>query len=170
VSCLLLNLYPLHSTNKKLVLVQYMHRQPWSRLHIFHALFVYPWLVIELLLDVLTPPMFITNVILNELNLQGQNLPTNEQAYAIGQWSPVVSTLLVIIASAVVKGLEIWENRRKIDIPREEWPTHPDLKSDTLPDPRVMEEGQISGIVVPKLQYAETLRDMEKILDASRKK
>lgn len=114
--------------------------------------------------------MFITNVILNELNLQGQNLPANEQPYAIGQWSPAVSTILVMIASAVVKGLEIWENRRKIDIPREEWSTHPDLDSDTLPEPRVMEEGQISGVIVPKLQHTETLRDMEKILDASRKK
>jgi hypothetical protein len=34
-----------------------------------------------------------------------------------------------------------------------------------------MEEGvQMSGVVIPKLEHAETLRDMGAILDAGRKK
>jgi hypothetical protein len=108
-----------------IILIQYIHRQPWSWHHLWIWSLAYPWLALELVLDALTPPMFIANIVLNELNLRAQNLPNAELPYAVGQWSPMASTLLVIMASAVCRGIEIWENRKKVDIPREDGPTHP---------------------------------------------
>jgi hypothetical protein len=152
-----------------------MHRRTWRWKHLFHATVVWPWLIIELVLDVLTPPMFIANITLNELNLQGSNLPNNEQPYAVGQWSPLSSALLLMIAAAINKGLEIREQRKSSrDIPREEQQSEATVpaagETSTSDDPRVMEEGgQVSGVVVPKLVHTETLKDMEKALGAWRK-
>ncbi|KAF3482689.1 uncharacterized protein GIQ15_02013 [Arthroderma uncinatum] len=77
---------------------------------------VCPLLIIDLLLDLLTPPIFAANIIVNELNLMGNNFPIEEGIRSIGQWSPMVSAALVILASIVnhlVKRHRTWKENKK---------------------------------------------------------
>ncbi|KAM5447248.1 hypothetical protein MaudCBS49596_006010 [Microsporum audouinii] len=60
-----------------------------------------PLLVIDLLLDILTPFIFFANIVVNEINLMTNRFPVEEGIRSIGQWSPMVSAALVIVASIV---------------------------------------------------------------------
>ena len=79
----------------------------------------------------------------------------------------VPAALFNMIAAAVSRSMEFWETRRATkDIPREDLPSTPEMK-ETPSDPRFVRDGQITGVVVPKLEHKETLRSMENILAAS---
>lgn len=112
-----------------------------------------PWLALEFLMDVLSPVLLILNIILNELNIVGSGLPQNEAAFAIGQWGPCVSALLIVLASLINRAREMWEAREEAknspDIPR---------NSQTL---ETFELGQVSGIIKQDPEHQETLRNAE---------
>jgi hypothetical protein len=146
-------------------LFSFVHRSKWSVRKCLLSFLAIPWFALGLALDLLCIPLLIINVVLNELNILGSHLPFNEPPYAIGQWGPIVSSVLIVIASIINKGLEFRETRQNApDIPREE-------VRDTLPtkqDPRELEE-QTSGIVLRNIGRQETLKDMDQILAASKK-
>jgi hypothetical protein len=146
-------------------LFSYVHRARWSVRKFFLSCFALPWFILCLALDILCIPLLIINVVLNELNLLGAHLPTNEPASAIGQWGPIVSALLVVIAAIINRGLEIRESRKNApDIHRED--TH--IALGTRLDPGEL-EGQTSGVVPRNVGRQETLKDMEQILATSKK-
>lgn len=125
-------------------LLTFVHREKWSVRKFLLSFVAIPWFVLGLALDLLCIPLLTTNVLLNELNLLGSRLPTNEPLFAIGQWGPIVSSLLVVIASIINKGLEIREDRKNVpDIPRE----HTYSTFTPEQDPGEL-EGQTSGIVL----------------------
>ncbi|KAK2798938.1 hypothetical protein FQN50_008669 [Emmonsiellopsis sp. PD_5] len=105
-----------------IILFQYI-RKARSKTHkknLLVAMVVYSWMILDLLLDLSTPPMFITNIVVNELNLMRTKLPNEEGIASVGQWAPVVAASLVIIASLINKGLKM-HGARKLpkDIPPE---------------------------------------------------
>lgn len=118
-----------------------------------------PWFGLGLALDLLCIPMLICNVVLNELNLLGADLPTNEPLFAIGQWGSIVGALLIVTAAIINRGLEIRERRKTApDTPRE----------DTRMIPREMQdlgalEGQTSGVIARRIGRQDTLKDMREI-------
>ena len=67
-------------------------------------------------LGVLNCLLFVVIILLNELCIfLSGGLPFSEPAYAVGQWSAWVSTILVLIASAITQHyLPTWEERQKI--------------------------------------------------------
>ena len=137
----------------------YVRRAPWSLRKILLIYLVCPWYALGLLLDILCIPLLIANVVLNELNLIGAGLPTNESPYSVGQWGPVVSSLLVVVAAVMNKGLEVRERRKNApDIPREEKDVPLPLKDD---DSEL--EGQTSGVVKRSLVHQETLKDISQM-------
>lgn len=143
----------------------YLRRAKKSWKVALFAFLIYPWLLLELAIDICTPPLFITNIVLNELNLMRSGLPINEQTFAIGQWAPMVSAVLVLIAAAINKFLHVREARKGAeDIPRDELPTVAEPSSEVAST-----DGQMTGVVVPELKHQETLKDMETILAASKK-
>lgn len=146
-------------------LFSYVHRARWSVRKWILSFLAMPWFALALALDLLCIPLLITNIILNEINLLGSSLPTNEPPFAIGQWGPVVSSLLIVIAAIINRSLEIRDTRKRApDIPREDSHVVSVAKQD------VGElEGQTSGVVVQNIARQETLKDMEQILAASKK-
>jgi hypothetical protein len=148
-------------------LFHYIHRERWSGRKCLLSFLALPWFALGLLLDLLCIPLLLTNVILNEISLIASHLPTNEAPYAIGQWGPVVSSLLVVIAAIINKGLEIRESRKNAaDIPREE--PNVNMEIQLKQDPGEL-EGQTSGVVIRSIGRQETLQDMDQILSASKK-
>ncbi|KAK2748627.1 hypothetical protein FQN55_004180 [Onygenales sp. PD_40] len=71
------------------------------------VMIVYSWMILDLLLDQSTPPVFIAKIVANELNLMITKLPNQEGIASVGQWAPVVAASLVIIASLIKKGLKM---------------------------------------------------------------
>ena len=143
----------------------YVHRARWSVRKCVLSFLALPWFALALALDLLCIPLLITNIILNEINLLGRSLPTNEPPFAIGQWGPIISSLLVVIAAIINRGLEIRETRKSApDIPREDSHVVFVAKQDLGEL-----EGQTSGVVLRNVGRQETLKDMEQILAASKK-
>lgn len=125
-----------------------------------------PWLAIEFFMDVLSPVLLTGNIILNELRVLGPGLPTNEAAFAIGQWGPVVSAVLVVIAAIVNKSKDEWAARKKLkvaDIPR-----HSATESTAWDVELGDMDGQVNGVVKQNLNQ-ETLRSMGGDMPASRR-
>lgn len=145
-------------------LFSFVHREKWSIRKCLLSFLAVPWFALGLALDLLCIPLLITNVILNELNLLGTHLPTNEAPFAIGQWGPIVSSLLIVIAAVINRGLQIWECRKNApDIPRED----KDVTFVASQDPGD-EEGQTSGIILRSVGRQETLKDTDQILAANK--
>ena len=146
-------------------LFSFVHRSKWSVRKCLLSFLAIPWFALGLAVDLLCIPLLITNVVLNELNILGSHLPFNELPLAVGQWGPIVSAILIVIASIINKGVEILENRRNAsDIPREETQvTHP-----VKHDPGAL-EGQTSGVVSRSIGRQETLKDLDQMLAASKK-
>ncbi|OAX79230.1 hypothetical protein ACJ72_06454 [Emergomyces africanus] len=97
-----------------MVLFHYIHR---ARLHRQRkariiAMLIYPWLLLELLFDLAAPPLFITNIVVNEINLMKTSLPYDEEVASIGQWSPIVAAALVVMASVINKGTRTYSARK----------------------------------------------------------
>ncbi len=146
-------------------LFNYVHRAGWSIRKCILSFIAIPWFALALALDLLCIPLLIINIVLNELNLLGPNLPTNEPLFAIGQWGPIVGSLLIVIAAMINRGLEIREIRNSApDIPREDSHVVFVAKQDTGDF-----EGQTSGVVLRNIGRQETLKDMEQIVAASKR-
>lgn len=74
-----------------------------------------PLVLLELFLDMATPPIFVGNIIFNELKLINPQLPTEEGVASVGQWSPVVSAILVVIASIIDRSIEWYGDRKRMN-------------------------------------------------------
>ncbi|EEP81396.1 predicted protein [Uncinocarpus reesii 1704] len=119
-------------------------------------------LFIDLLFDLAALPMFVTNIIFNELNLMKTELPVEESHGSVGQWSPVVSAVLILIASVINRSIGWWKRRRQLgQEPAEgeeaqlvEWPNHQQSPN----GPVGYHVPQENGVVMRKLTQQETLR------------
>ncbi|EXJ95642.1 hypothetical protein A1O1_00764 [Capronia coronata CBS 617.96] len=127
-----------------------------------------PWLCLSLLIDVLCLPLMVANIVVNEVTLLHGNFPVNESNMAIGQWGPVVNSLLVVIAACINKVLEMYEKRRKInqlDSVVEEVASISDHSWDDVERGSVGVNGeQMTGVVKLNLVHVQTLQDMEDLM------
>ncbi|KIW15875.1 hypothetical protein PV08_05925 [Exophiala spinifera] len=149
------------------VFIGYIRRVRWCWLKVRWASVLLPWLALSFAIDVLCLPLMVANIVLNEVTLLGGGFPVNEANMNIGQWGPVVSSLLVVIAACVNKGTEWWEERRtrrkkcrecepgEGDVVVEEVTVVAGKHSDDDDD------GQVLGVVKPKMVHVHTLQDME---------
>ena len=97
-------------------------------------------------------------------------LPTNEGNYAIGQWGPIVSSALVIIA-AIINQASGWYHRRvKAARQRKEEAQKIDAMPVESPTFELADraEGQQTGVVKPGLAHVSTLKDMQELMNARR--
>ncbi|OJD13126.1 hypothetical protein AJ78_06387 [Emergomyces pasteurianus Ep9510] len=62
--------------------------------------------------QVATPPLFITNIVVNEINLMKTSLPFDEEIASVGQWSPIVAATLVVMASVINKCMRTYGDRK----------------------------------------------------------
>lgn len=150
------------------VLFSFVRRPVWGPRKALLCFLAIPWFVLALVIDVLSIPLLITNVVLNELNFLGSNLPVNEANRAIGQWGPIVGSALVVYAAIVNRGLEWREEREKVKKQRRE-EQDVDGKMTTLrPDEIELELGRVNeqtcGVVKPGIVHVQTLRDMDEIV------
>ncbi|EAS34441.3 uncharacterized protein CIMG_05465 [Coccidioides immitis RS] len=125
---------------------------------------VAPIMFFDLFFDLAALPLFVANIIFNELNLLKTNIPVEEEYSSVGQWSPVVSAALVLAASVINRSAEWWKmkkQRRQRTMPEQEeiqlapWPTNsqqPPLKHSIYPGQ------QESGVVIRELTPQKTLR------------
>ncbi|KIY01486.1 uncharacterized protein Z520_03038 [Fonsecaea multimorphosa CBS 102226] len=148
-------------------LLGYVHRAKWSFRKLGLSSFVIPWLILGLAIDILCLPLMVCNIVMNEVTLLRGGLPTNEASMAIGQWGPIVSSVLVLIAACINKGLEIWERRKQT----KELDSVTESVVTVVPDDieGAMADGeQESGVVKPKLAHVQTLREMEDLVKRSK--
>jgi hypothetical protein len=140
---------------------QFARRTRWSWLKICLFGFTIPWFVIALAIDVLALPLLVINIVLNELVLLKPDLPTNEANYAIGQWGPWVSSVLVVFAAAVNQYM-IWFQRRKKRAKQAKEVERGKQASQTVYE--VQSELE-TGVLRPSLAHVPTLQDMGKHID-----
>ncbi len=147
------------------VLLGYVRRVRWSWIKLLWASLLLPWLMLSFAIDVLCLPLMVTNIVLNEVTLLSGGFPVNEADVAIGQWGPVVSACLVVIAACVNKGLEWWELRQKRRRESRIGDGVGEVEEVRIDSGEKREEeagdGQTIGVVKPKLAHVQTLRDME---------
>ena len=155
-------------------LFHFVRRSKWSVAKVVIYFFTLPWFVLCLVVDICALPLMIVNIVLNELSINRAELPVNEANYAIGQWGPIVSSFLVIIATIINQGQKWYHRRVKIAKERKEEAE----KINAIPEggkAQVFElankvEGQQTGVEVvkPGLAHVSTLKDMEDLLKTSR--
>jgi hypothetical protein len=144
-----------------IALVTYTHRMRWTWLKVWLCACCIPWFSLTMFVDIFCIPLLIINVVLNELNLLGSGFPLNEANKAVGQWGPVVGSLLVVYAACVNKGLEEWEARKARMKERrahdEETITVVGASGGEVELGQV--DGQSIGVVKPGLKHIQTLKD-----------
>lgn len=147
-----------------LALVGYVHRTKFTWKKFFLCSLGIPWLFLSLIIDILCLPLMVCNIVLNEVSLLSGDLPTNEANMAIGQWGPIVNSMLVVIAACINKALEMYEQRRRtkeLDSIVEEVATvSPDVERGMMAG----DSEQEIGVVKPKLAHVQTLQDMEDLM------
>jgi hypothetical protein len=138
-------------------LLTYIGRTKWTIRKTLICSFLLPWLFLAFLIDLFCLPMMVANIILNEITLLHGDLPVNETNNAVGQWGPVVNSLLVVIAACMGKLIEMRQNLKKSKVLEEPEGTAtmvpPDLEQGFM-------EEQVTGVVKPKLAHVQTLQDM----------
>lgn len=143
-------------------LLGFVKRSRWGFRKLILSTFSIPWLMLGFLIDVLCLPLMVCNIVLNEISLLSGNLPTNEANVAIGQWGPFVSSMLVVIAAIINKGLEMQEARKlakeKNGLTEEVGMVPPDVER------AMMDSEQELGVVKPKLAHVQTLQDMDDLM------
>jgi hypothetical protein len=143
-------------------LVGYIRRIKWSWTKFWCASLLIPWLAISLLIDVFCIPLMVTNIVINEVTLLSGNLPVNESSIAIGQWGPIVSSLLVVVAACINKALELHADRREKTKELDSAVEEVFVVHDSEAKGKVAEndDAQMTGVVKPKLAHVQTLQDM----------
>lgn len=142
-------------------LLTFIKRTRWTIKKTLICSLALPWLFLAFLVDLFCLPMMVANVILNEITLLHGDLPVNEANIAIGQWGPVVNSLLVVIAACMSKFIEMRQKSRQAKVlelpqgPAQIVP--PDLEQGFM-------EEQVTGVVKPKLAHVQTLQDMEDLM------
>ncbi|KAJ9608984.1 hypothetical protein H2200_006755 [Cladophialophora chaetospira] len=148
-----------------LALFGYVKRSRWTYKKWLLCWLLIPWLVMGLLVDILCLPLMVINIVFNEMTLLEGGYPTNEANIAIGQWGPIVNSLLVVIAACINRGLDIWDRRKKVkkldSVVDEIVIGDTDIESGMLKSDG--DSGQEVGVVKPKLAHVQTLQDMEEL-------
>ena len=144
-----------------IALYTYAYRMQWNWTKLMASSLCIPWFTLILLVDLFCIPMFIINVTLNELNLVGSGFPLNEANRAIGQWGPIVSSMLVVYAACVNRGMEEWEARQKRKKERRELADETEIVVGANGGEVELEQvnGQSIGVVKPSMTHVQTLRD-----------
>ncbi len=155
-------------------LFHFVRRSKWSARKAVIYFFTLPWFVLCLVVDVCALPLMIINIVLNELSINRAELPVNEANYAIGQWGPIVSSILVIIATLISQSQKWYHRRAKVAKGRKEEAE----KINAAPvtgAPQAFEladevEGQQTGVelIKPGLAHVLTLKGMEELLKPNR--
>lgn len=147
-----------------IALLTYIFRAKWSLRILFIYVLLIPWLTLGLLVDIFSLPMLVINIVLNEIMIMATDLPTNEANYAIGQWGPIVSSVLVVIAAVYNRVIEEYERRKHLRKQMAQTQRPSVASSVTVVDFGEVELGntaeQTTGIVKPNLAHVETLRDL----------
>ncbi|ETI28365.1 hypothetical protein G647_00814 [Cladophialophora carrionii CBS 160.54] len=151
-------------------LLGYVRRSRWTYKKWLICCFLLPWLLMGLIIDILCLPLMVINIVFNEVTLLEGGYPTNEANIAIGQWGPIVNSMLVLIAALINKGMEVWERRKKakkLDSVIEEIVlADTDVESGVLKNEQ--DNGQEVGVVKPQLAHIQTLQDMEDLMKRSK--
>lgn len=139
-------------------LLNYLWRTKWTFWKTVICTFTLPWMFLTLLIDVFCLPMMAANIILNEITLLQGDLPVNETNNAIGQWGPIVNSLLVVIAACISKLIEMRQKSKAVkDLEQPQG-----IVSMVAPDvERGFMDGQETGVVKPKLAHVQTLQDVD---------
>lgn len=139
-------------------LLSYIWRSTWTFKKTVICSITLPWLFFAFLIDVFCLPMMVANIILNEITLLQGGLPVNETNNAVGQWGPVVNSLLVVIAACMSKFIEMRQQSKAIkDLEQPHGAVSmvaPDGEHDFM-------DGQETGVVKPRLAHIQTLQDMD---------
>ncbi|KIX06394.1 uncharacterized protein Z518_04370 [Rhinocladiella mackenziei CBS 650.93] len=144
------------------VLIGYFKRAQWTYKKFLVLALGVPWMFLSLLIDILCLPLMVVNIVLNEITLLSGNLPVNEPDVAIGQWGPIVNSLLVVIATCINKALEIYERRKSAKALKETVEEVITVSPDV--ERGVMKDEQEIGVVKPKLAHVQTLQDVDDIM------
>ncbi len=149
-----------------LALLGYVKRSRWTYKKWLICWLLLPWLMMGLIIDILSVPLMVINIVFNEMTLLEGGYPTNEANIAIGQWGPIVNSLLVVIAACINQGLVIWERRKKVkkldSVVEEIVVADMDIESGVFKSDA--DSGQEVGVVKPKLAHVQTLQDMEDLM------
>ena len=141
-------------------LLSYVGRTEWTLKKTLICSFTLPWLLLTFLVDVFCLPLMVANIVLNEITLLQGDIPVNETNNNVGQWSPIVNSLLVVIAACMGKAIEMRQNSKKVKVLQLEG-SH-GTATEVLSD---LEQGsvdeQVTGVVKPKLAHVQTLQDMD---------
>ena len=147
-------------------LFHFAHRSRWSARKAVIYFLALPWFAMCFIVDVLALPLMVINIVLNELSINMAGLPVNEANYAIGQWGPLVSSMLVIIAAIINQGMK-WHHRRvgTAKMRKEEAEKMNETSGGGVAYELAEEaEGQQMGVVKPGLAHVSTLKDMGELM------
>ncbi|KAK2756803.1 hypothetical protein FQN54_005249 [Arachnomyces sp. PD_36] len=99
-----------------MMLFHYIHKAKYAtaKKGLITAILIYPWILLELFLDLIAPFLFAVNIIINEITLMNTGLPLEEEYHSVGQWGPLVSAGLVILAAIINKGMEVHESKKAL--------------------------------------------------------
>lgn len=146
-------------------LLGYVRRIKWTWTKTWVYSLLLPYLCLSLLIDVLCLPLMVANIVVNEITLLSGNLPVNESNMAIGQWGPIINSLLVVIAACINKLVELYEKRKQTkalkSIADQVVQGHPDVERRG----GSVNGDQVTGVVKPNLVHVETLQDMEDFME-----
>jgi hypothetical protein len=144
-----------------IALFTYTRRMRWTALKLWLCLGCIPWFGVTLFVDVFCIPLLLINVVLNELNLLGSGFPLNEANKAIGQWGPIIGSLLVVYAACVNRGIEEWEARKERR--KERGALDEEVVAVVGVAGGEVELGQLNGqsvgVVKPGMKHIQTLKD-----------
>jgi hypothetical protein len=142
-------------------LLGYVRRTKWSYKKWLLCWLLIPWLGLALLVDILCLPLMLCNIVLNEMSLWRGALPVNESNLAIGQWGPIVNSVLVLLAAIMIKCIEVWKRRKQIK-KLDELDKEGGVVEEIDVEPGIVrKDTQEVGLVKPPLAHVETLRDAD---------
>ena len=147
-------------------LVHFARRTNKSVLKTILLFMTIPWFAMGVLIDILSLPMLVINIVLNELTIMKSQLPTNEANFAIGQWGPWVSSALVVFATILNQFMQ-WHDRyskRKRAAKEAKEASNRTSDDDSLHrrfEAATELEEQMTGVVKPSLAHVPTLQILE---------
>ncbi|EHY58366.1 hypothetical protein HRR83_007268 [Exophiala dermatitidis] len=147
-------------------LLGYVGRIHWDWKKFCLCSIVIPYLCLSLIVDALCLPLMVANIVVNEITLLSNNMPVNESNRAVGQWSPIVNSMLVVIAACINRLLELYERRQRTKKLLGSVLEGGDLtyqQSDPSEEQANFsgKDGQRTGVTKPSPIHVHTLKDME---------
>lgn len=144
--------------------LSFIRRSKWTPAKVVIVSLSIPWLFLGLLIDILCIPLMVANIIINELVLQTGGWPVNESNNNAGQWLPIVNSAMVLVAACISKFLELRQRSEKRKVLTAERESKGQTAAMTQHDVELGiadGEGQVTGVVKPKLVHVPTLQDID---------